>query len=95
MLDDLTTTQRGILQFYLDTLGSPATGVQICRNRFRGEIGDGGALEREFRVAHIVLRLTNGSNLHFYGSGDSVAEGGDAVEHEHQFIDVVSTPRER
>ncbi|WP_394841703.1 hypothetical protein LZC95_32090 [Pendulispora brunnea] len=86
MLSDLTQLQRQVLKFYLDVFSDSNGDIQLYKARTHGQMGLT-SFSREVKVAHILLPTDDGSTMHFYGTlGDSLAEVGKAVDHEHQFI---------
>lgn len=71
VIDALTPRQRTVLEFYLDTLPG-AAGVQIHKAGWQGEMGGRLVPRREHAIVQILLPVSDGSTLHFYGTlGDA------------------------
>jgi hypothetical protein len=87
ILTELTGRQRAVAQLYLTTLGPSVDDLRAYRAGWQGE-ADGASIPRRVQtIVRLRIPLRDGSAVYFFGSlGDSQAESGEQVGHEHHFI---------
>jgi hypothetical protein len=87
VISTFTELQRALLRYYLDTLGESAIkGVSFHRVGWQASSGSRVLPRREYMVVEMEIAMRKPPSLHFYASlGDSLAENGVEVDHEHEF----------